>query len=171
MPDCSGLSWQAIYEIPWVMKEVLFTRKVLERSWKPHWILSTHILQRLMHRQTHWRNPYGSPVRDMNVATWSRCRFQTSVCEQCSWVPIAEPEKRTIMGQNWPDTRGASMKTPQHYGLQGCSVKMRPRCSYLGRMNKIKRACWCWMLRQCLRHPWLTAHKLGLVLQVQSLFR
>lgn len=40
-----GLSWQTIYEIPWVMKEALFTRKVLERSWKVYLILSTHILQ------------------------------------------------------------------------------------------------------------------------------
>lgn len=104
-----GLSCQTIYEISWVMKEALYTRKVLERSWKVYLVLSTHIFQRLMYRQTHWSESLWLTSEGDERGHME----QMQVSNHCLWavhlrVPLAEPEKRTIMSQNWPDTQGAS---------------------------------------------------------------
>lgn len=104
-----GLSWQTIYEISWVMKEVLYTRKVLERSWKVYSILSTHIFQRLMYRQTHWSESLWLTSEGHECGHME----QMQVSNHCLWavqlsVLLAEPDMRTIMGQKWPDTQGTS---------------------------------------------------------------
>lgn len=171
-------SWQTIYEISWVVKEAFFNRMVLKRSWKVYLILSTdtHPSKAATQRKPlKWVYPYGSPVRNTNMAIWSRWKFQTTVSSAVktpiSWAREEENNGSKMAKYNRPNAGGCEKPRPMPCSPQGCSINVRAHCIYLSRMNKIKRACWCWMLRQCLRHPWLTACKLGLVLQVQSLFR